>query len=100
MSASPSCAPCPVSSRPATRSRSSGVAAPYLEQRGESVPADPAERAARLLTLFLASLWDGSAEFSLDREALEEALAVLGAEVGDVDEAEIWSCRSPACRCR
>ena len=67
----------------------SGVAAPYLEQRGEIVPADPAERAARLLTLFLASLWDGCAEFALDREALEEALAVLGAEVGDVDEAEI-----------
>ena len=67
----------------------SGVAAPYLEQRGEIVPADPAERAARLLTLFLASLWDGCAEFALDRERLEGALAVLDAEVGDVDEAEI-----------
>ncbi len=66
-----------------------GVAAPYLEQRGESVPADPGERAARLLTVFIASLWDGCTEFSLDRERLESALAVLDAETGDVDEAEI-----------
>lgn len=66
-----------------------GVAAPYLEQRGEAVPADAAERAARLLAVFIASLWDGCTEFSLDRERLEDALAVLNAEVGDIDEAEI-----------
>jgi hypothetical protein len=66
-----------------------GVAAPYLEQRGEDVPAEPGERAARLLTVFMASLWDGSTEFALDRERLESALAVLDAETGDVDEAEI-----------
>jgi hypothetical protein len=66
-----------------------GVAAPYLEERGELVPADPGERAGRLLTVFLASLWDGCTEFALDREQLEEALAVLDAEAGDVDEAEI-----------
>jgi hypothetical protein len=66
-----------------------GVAAPYLEQRGEEVPADPGERAARLLSVFLASLWDGCTEFAIDRERLEEALAVLDAEAGDVDEAEI-----------
>ena len=66
-----------------------GVAAPYLEQRGETVPADPAERAARLLTVFLADLWDGCTELALDRDRLEEALAVLDAEAGDVDEAEI-----------
>ena len=66
-----------------------GVAAPYLEQRGEAVPADSAERAARLLTVFVASLWDGCTEFSLDRERLEEALAVLDAEAGDIDEADI-----------
>ena len=65
------------------------VAAPYLEARGEQVPAEPGERAARLLTVFLAGLWDGSGEFSLDRERLEEALAVLDAEVGDADEAEV-----------
>jgi hypothetical protein len=66
-----------------------GVAAPYLEQRGESVPSEPGERAARLLTVFMASLWDGCTEFSLDRERLETALAVLDAEAGDVDEADI-----------
>jgi hypothetical protein len=66
-----------------------GVAAPYLEQRGEVVPVDPSERAARLLTLFVAFLWDGCSEFSLDRERLEDALAALDAEAGDVDEADI-----------
>jgi len=65
-----------------------GVAASYLEQRGEAVPSQSGERAARLLTVFVASLWDGCAEFSLDRERLESALAVLDAEAGDVDEAE------------
>jgi hypothetical protein len=66
-----------------------GVAAPYLEQRGEIVPADPGERAARLLSVFMASLWDGCSEFSLDRERLDAALAVLDAEAGDIDQAEI-----------
>lgn len=66
-----------------------GVAAPYLEQRGEPVPPQPAERAARMLTVFLASLWDGCAEFALDRERLDNALAVLDAEIGDVDEADV-----------
>jgi hypothetical protein len=65
-----------------------GVAAPYLEQRGEAVPSDPGDRASHLLTVFIASLWDGCTEFSLDRERLEEALAVLDADVGEVDEAE------------
>jgi hypothetical protein len=65
------------------------VAAPYLEARGEHVPAEPGERAGRLLTIFLAALWDGSSEFSLDRERLEEALAVLDAEVGDADESDL-----------
>lgn len=67
----------------------SGVAAPYLEQRGESVPSEPGERATRFLTVFIASLWDGCTEFSLDRERLESALVVLDAETGDVDEADI-----------
>jgi hypothetical protein len=65
-----------------------GVAAPYLEQRGESVPTEPGERAARLLTVFVAALWDGCTEFALDRERLESALAVLGAEAENVDEAD------------
>jgi hypothetical protein len=66
-----------------------GVAAPYLEQRGEAVPPRPADRAVRMLTLFLASLWDGCAEFALDRDRLDKALAVLDAEIGDVDEADV-----------
>ncbi len=66
-----------------------GVAAPYLEQRGEAVPAAPAEQAARMLTVFLAALWDGSTDFALDRDRLDGALAVLDAETGDADEAEV-----------
>lgn len=66
-----------------------GVAAPYLEQRGEVVPAAAEERAAHALTVFLASLWDGSSHFSVDRERLDAALAALDAEVGDVDEADV-----------
>ena len=66
-----------------------GVAAPYLEQRGETVVAEPGERAAHLLTIFIASLWDGCTEFSLDRERLEGALSLLDAETGDVDESDL-----------
>ncbi|MGN6256646.1 MAG: hypothetical protein ACTHN3_02705 [Solirubrobacterales bacterium] len=66
-----------------------GVAAPYLEARGEAVPADPGERADRMLTVFLASLWEGSAGFALDKERLETALATLDAESRDADEAEV-----------
>ncbi|HEU5141823.1 MAG TPA: hypothetical protein VFU04_01575 [Solirubrobacterales bacterium] len=66
-----------------------GIAATYLEQRGESVPAQSGERAARMLTVFLASLWDGCAEFALDRDRLDKTLAVLDAEIGDVDEADV-----------
>lgn len=64
------------------------VAASYLERQGEAVPADPAERAARLLTVFAVNLWDGCTEFSLDRDRLDAALAVLDAEVADVNEAD------------
>jgi hypothetical protein len=66
-----------------------GVAAPYLESRGEPVPADPAARAELMLTTFFAALWEGSAGFSLDREGLEGALATLDAESRDADEAEV-----------
>ncbi|HWW68109.1 MAG TPA: hypothetical protein VNY83_09020 [Solirubrobacterales bacterium] len=66
-----------------------GVAAPYLEARGEAVPAEPGERSARMLTSFIASLWDGSTEFSLDRARLDNALAVLDAEARDVHEADV-----------
>lgn len=66
-----------------------GVAAPYLEARGESVPADPGARAEQMLITFFAELWEGSAGFALDRERLEAALATLDAEARDADEAEI-----------
>ena len=42
-----------------------------------------------MLTVFLASLWDGCTEFSLDRERLDSALAVLDAEARDADEADV-----------
>lgn len=66
-----------------------GVAAPYLEVRGESVPADPGQRAELMLITFFAELWEGSTGFALDRERLEAALATLDAESRDADEAEI-----------
>jgi hypothetical protein len=66
-----------------------GVAAPYLEARGELVPADPGERAEQMLTVFFAELWDGSTGFALDRVRLEAALASLDAEARDADDAEI-----------
>ena len=66
-----------------------GVAGSYLEQRGEAVPPASAERAERLLVVFLASLWDGSNDFSIDAERIDAALAALDAEVGDADDAEV-----------
>jgi hypothetical protein len=65
-----------------------GVAASYLESRGESVPADPGQRAELMLTVFVASLWEGSTGFSLDRERLDGALSLLDAEALDADDAE------------
>lgn len=66
-----------------------GVAAPFLEARGEPVPADPGERAERMLTSFISSLWEGSTEFSLDRERLDGALSTLDAEARDADDADV-----------
>jgi hypothetical protein len=66
-----------------------GVAAGYLEATGEPVPADPRERAAKMLAVFISSLWEGCTEFSLDRERLDRALAALEAEASDPDEAEV-----------
>ncbi len=65
------------------------LAVPYLEARGEPVPAESGERAAGVLTLFIASLWDGCSEFSLDRERLDEALAALDAEARSIEEADL-----------
>ncbi|HET8956519.1 MAG TPA: hypothetical protein VFN18_12750 [Solirubrobacterales bacterium] len=66
-----------------------GVAAPYLEARGQGVPADPGARAELMLITFFAELWEGSAGFALDRERLEAALATLDAESRDADDAEL-----------
>jgi hypothetical protein len=66
-----------------------GVAAPYLESRGEIVPADPGERAELMLTNFISSLWDGSTGFALDRARLDSALTMLDAEARDADDADI-----------
>jgi hypothetical protein len=66
-----------------------GVAAVYLEARGEVVPADPGERAERMLIAFFSSLWEGCTGFALDRERLESALGALDAEARDADEAEV-----------
>ncbi|HEY5052864.1 MAG TPA: hypothetical protein VII45_05585 [Solirubrobacterales bacterium] len=65
------------------------VAAPYLEARGQTVPAEPGERAAKMLTTFIAGLWDGCTDFSLDRERLDNALSVLDAESRDAHEADL-----------
>ena len=65
------------------------VAAPYLEARGEQIAADPGARAERMLIVFFADLWEGSAAFALDGERLEEALASLDAEGRDADEADV-----------
>jgi hypothetical protein len=66
-----------------------GVAAPYLEERGQGVPADPGQRAELMLITFFSELWEGSAGFTLDRERLETALATLDAEARGADDAEV-----------
>jgi hypothetical protein len=66
-----------------------GVAASYLESRGEGVAADPGERAERMLAIFISSLWDGCTEFSLDRARLDSSLAMLDAECLGADDAEV-----------
>jgi hypothetical protein len=66
-----------------------GIATAYLEARGEQVPGDPGERAAQMLTVFLASLWDGCTELSLDHERLRNALTVLEAETRSAEEADL-----------
>jgi hypothetical protein len=66
-----------------------GLASAYLEERGESVPADPGQRADLMLVTFFAELWEGSAGFTLDRDRLEAALTTLDAESRDADEADV-----------
>lgn len=66
-----------------------GIAPAYLEARGEIVSGDPGERAARMLNVFLASLWDGCTEFTLDHQRLAQALTVLEAETRGAEEADV-----------
>jgi hypothetical protein len=68
---------------------SSGAAAAYLEARGEQVPKEPVERADRMVIAFIARLWDGSAEFRIDKPRLEAALRELEFEVEDVGDADV-----------
>jgi hypothetical protein len=66
-----------------------GVAASYLEARGEAVPADPSARAELMLTTFFSLLWGGCSGFALDRDRLDEALSTLDAEGRDADDADV-----------
>jgi len=66
-----------------------GVAASYLEERGQGVPPDPGARAELMLITFFSELWEGSAGFTLDRERLDAALATLDAESRGADDAEV-----------
>jgi hypothetical protein len=67
----------------------SGIAAPYLEARGEAVPEDEVERADGMLVAFIARLWDGSAEFRIEKPRLDAAIRELEVEVRDVSDAEV-----------
>ena len=66
-----------------------GAAASYLEARGETVPEDAVERADRMVVAFIARLWDGSTEFTIDRPRLDAALRELELEVRDIGEADV-----------
>lgn len=68
---------------------SSEVAAPYLESRGIAVPSEPERRAEEMLDVFIASLWEGTTEFSLDIARVEQALASLEIESRDIHEADV-----------
>jgi hypothetical protein len=66
-----------------------GVAGSYLEARAEPVPEDEVERAEAMLIAFVARLWEGCTEFTLDRPRLEAALRELELEVRDVSDADV-----------
>ncbi len=67
---------------------SAGLAAPYLEEIGISVPSDQRGRAELAGVVFLCQLWDGSTDFSLDAERLTRAISEVEAG-GEVTEDEI-----------
>ncbi|HTR76236.1 MAG TPA: hypothetical protein VMH33_13360 [Solirubrobacterales bacterium] len=66
-----------------------GVAAAFLEARGETVPAEPGARAERMLEVFFVDLFAEGSGFALDRERLEESLATLDAEARSADDSDV-----------
>jgi hypothetical protein len=68
---------------------SAGVAAPYLESRGVSVPSDPDLRAEEMLEIFVTELWEGTTGFSLDLSRVEDALSRLEVAARDIREADV-----------
>jgi hypothetical protein len=69
-----------------------GVAVPYLDARGAAIPEDPDERSAKMLVEFLAELWRESAEFTIERSRLEQALEAVDANARDISEASFLLC--------
>ena len=61
-----------------------GLAGPYLERMGVTVPGDPRKRAELAGIAFLCRIWMDSVDFSLERDRLDAAIAELevGADVG------------------
>jgi hypothetical protein len=66
-----------------------GVAATYLEGRGEMVPPEPGARAERMLEVFTVELFEEGTGFALDRGKLEALLATLDAEARSADDADL-----------
>ena len=64
--------------------RRADVAGSYLEEAGISPPTDPSERANLAVTYFLARLWDGSTDFTVDDDRFSAAIA----EIEDCTEPE------------
>ena len=64
-----------------------GIAGAYLERLDEPVPPDEARRAEAAAINFLAGLWDGSADFPVDRDRVDAAVAELQGCVIESDDA-------------
>jgi hypothetical protein len=67
---------------------SAGLASPYLEELGISVPPDPRQRGEAAGIAFLCRLWTDSTDFSLNTDRLAAAIAELEAG-GDATDDEI-----------
>jgi hypothetical protein len=66
-----------------------GVAAPFLEARGLTVPSDPEVRSEAMLEVFIREMWEGTTEFSLDLSRVEAALSRLEVASRDIREADV-----------